>query len=241
MANSKSSHGHNPPPKKRIVVCCDGTWENSLSGDDTPLTNVTLISRSLKIACSDANQTAQVVYYHPGVGTGGLWLNSITGGAFGMGLAEDIREAYNFICANYNDGDDIILIGFSRGAFTARSIADLIASIGLLTTGGMTWFYSIFEDYENIGDVSRTGGQFLDSSYEFLAEYNGERGVAKIAWENRRKEEYKQWLKEVSSVNQSSTYNEMLTFRQCRENIPATPSSTAKPPSKSKPSPYGIP
>lgn len=96
------------------------------------------------------------------------------------------------------DGDDIILTGFSRGAFTARSIADLIASIGLLTTGGMTWFYSIFEDYENMANVNRGKKEFLDNSYEILSPYDGSTGVRKIAWEGRRKAEYKQWLKGVS-------------------------------------------
>lgn len=113
-------------------------------------------------------------------------------------LVKDIREAYSFICANYVDGDSIILTGFSRGAFTARSIADLIASIGLLTTNGMTWFYSIFEDYENMADVTRGRKEFLDNSYEFLSPYNGSTGVQKIIWEGRRKNEYKAWLKEVS-------------------------------------------
>lgn len=96
------------------------------------------------------------------------------------------------------DGDDIILTGFSRGAFTARSIADLIASIGLLTTEGMAWFYSIFEDYENMADKNRSKSQFLDDSYKFLTKYNGEKDKAKILWENKRKEEYKRWLKSVS-------------------------------------------
>lgn len=85
MAAPKSTRGHQARPKK-IIVCSDGTWENSLAGDGTPLTNVTRISRALKRTCEDG--TSQVIYYHPGVGTGGLWVNSITGGVFGMGLAE---------------------------------------------------------------------------------------------------------------------------------------------------------
>lgn len=112
--------------------------------------------------------------------------------------SKDIREGYNFICANYVDGDDIILIGFSRGAFTARSTADLIASIGLLNTEGIESFYLIFEDYENIADEDRSKDKFLDDSYDYLTKYNGEKGKSKILWENRRKDEYRQWLKRVS-------------------------------------------
>lgn len=63
------------------------------------------------------------------------------------GLEEHIREAYSFICNNYDTGDEIFLIGFSRGAFTARSIATLIRGIGLLTRHGLVYFFSIFQDW----------------------------------------------------------------------------------------------
>ena len=62
---------------------------------------------------------------------------------------KSIRTAYSFLCANYVDGDEIILIGFSRGAFTARSVAGMIGDIGLLTRLGMEFFYPIFKDMEN--------------------------------------------------------------------------------------------
>ena len=60
-----------------------------------------------------------------------------------------IREAYSFICANYCDGDEIILVGFSRGAFTVRSVAGMISQLGLLTREGIEHFYPIFKDMEN--------------------------------------------------------------------------------------------
>lgn len=60
-----------------------------------------------------------------------------------------MREAYSFICANYVDGDEIVLLGFSRGAFTARSIAGMIGDLGLLTREGMEFFYPIFKDMQN--------------------------------------------------------------------------------------------
>jgi uncharacterized protein (DUF2235 family) len=65
------------------------------------------------------------------------------------GLAENIREAYSFICNNYDTGDEIFLIGFSRGAFTARSIATLIRAIGLLNRQGLIYFYQIFQDWQH--------------------------------------------------------------------------------------------
>jgi hypothetical protein len=104
---------------------------------------------------------------------------------------------YNFICANYVDGDAIVLIGFSRGAFTARSVADMIASVGLLTPEGLDHFYAIFDDYENIGNRGRHSDDYLVPG---LPEYNGSHGQAKIEWETARMKKYKQGLREVRSA-----------------------------------------
>lgn len=62
---------------------------------------------------------------------------------------QNIREAYSYICANYVDGDEIVLVGFSRGAFTARSIGGMISDLGLLTREGMDFFYPVFKDMQN--------------------------------------------------------------------------------------------
>jgi uncharacterized protein (DUF2235 family) len=64
-------------------------------------------------------------------------------------ISQNIREVYSFICSNWVDGDEIVLIGFSRGAFTARSVAGLISSIGLLTREGLDMFHPIFTDAKN--------------------------------------------------------------------------------------------
>lgn len=76
-------------------------------------------------------------------------IDTLTGGLLGVGISENIREVYSFIAANYTPGDEIILIGFSRGAFTVRSVASMIRDIGLLTRKGMQSFYPIFKDQEN--------------------------------------------------------------------------------------------
>lgn len=95
------------------------------------------------------NGIPQIVYYQAGIGTEGSWWDHVYGGGTGTGLSENIREAYGFLAKNYMEGDEIFLIGFSRGAFTARSIGAMIASVGLLTTKGMEQFYPIFSDWEN--------------------------------------------------------------------------------------------
>lgn len=92
----------------------------------------------------------QITYYQAGVGSSYDFWDIYIGGATGTGLDEHIREAYAFIVQNYVEGDEIILLGFSRGAYTARSIAGLINTVGLLTRSGMAHFYRIFKDYENM-------------------------------------------------------------------------------------------
>lgn len=144
--------------KKRLIVLCDGTWMNSDYGYVKPgllngkgglqvPSNVTRISRCFKRRCGDG--TLQIINYESGVGSGSNMLDSVTGGAFGVGLAERVREAYAYLCANYRDGDEIFLVGFSRGAFTARSVAGMIANLGLLTREGVEHFYPIFKDMQH--------------------------------------------------------------------------------------------
>lgn len=147
---------------KKLIVCCDGTWQDSDNGYvkgkwgkpghmQNP-TNVTRIARAIK--SEDDAHHPQIVYYQAGVGTGiGLWAR-LAGGGAGVGLSEHIREAYGFLVNNYReydpgapglDADSIFLIGFSRGAFTARSIGGLIGAVGLLKKKAMQHFYQIFQ------------------------------------------------------------------------------------------------
>ncbi|KAI9763822.1 MAG: hypothetical protein M1840_009076 [Geoglossum simile] len=148
-----------------------GTWQNSDNGFEkdgffstgklqTP-SNVTRIARAITPYHDDPGTgTAknQIVYYQAGVGTGNSIWDKVAGGTTGEGLSEHIREAYAFLANNYqapdseHEGDEIFLIGFSRGAFTARSIGGLIGQIGILTKLGMEHFYHIFKDYEKSWD-----------------------------------------------------------------------------------------
>ncbi|KAK0623720.1 hypothetical protein B0T14DRAFT_516939 [Immersiella caudata] len=190
MTTTDATQTGNLGVPKRLILCCDGTWMDSLGKKSyEPPSNVTRISRGLRRNC--ANGTHQIINYYAGVGTAGT-VDQFTGGAFGMGLDADIRAVYNFICANYVDGDEIILIGFSRGAFTARSVADMIGSVGLLTPEGLDRFYRIFDDYENIGNTRRSTDEYLIPD---LPEYNNTHGTAKTKWETDRMHAYKQGLK----------------------------------------------
>ncbi|KAL0940282.1 peptidoglycan binding domain-containing protein [Colletotrichum truncatum] len=175
---------------KRLIICCDGTWMDSLGKKGAePQSNVTRISRVLRRTCQDG--THQIIMYDPGVGSSDSVVDKLTGGLFGSGLDQNIREVYNFICTNYVDGDDIILLGFSRGAFTARSVADMIATVGLLTPMGLEQFYSVFEDYEHMSDAKRDTKLYL---FPNMPPYKNEQGQAKRQWEAKRRAQYQEWL-----------------------------------------------
>jgi uncharacterized protein (DUF2235 family) len=116
---------------KNIVVCCDGT-NNQFDGYHTN------VIRSYKVA---RRHDGQVTYYDPGVGTmPEPWKTTqlakrgdmIKGLAYGNGFSDNISDAYRFLVANYEAGDLVFLFGFSRGAYTARALAAVLHSIGLL-------------------------------------------------------------------------------------------------------------
>ncbi len=115
---------------KRLIVCCDGTL-NRL-GAAVP-TNVVKLASG--IAPVDAQGTPQIVFYDKGVGTDTQLFHGVRKwleGAFGLGLDQYLEEAYRFLCMNYVPGDEIYIFGFSRGAFTARSLCGLIRKCGIL-------------------------------------------------------------------------------------------------------------
>ena len=110
---------------KRLVVCCDGTWNTP---DQKAPTNVTKLA--LAVAPTDSGGVAQRMFYHRGVGT--KRSERIRGGAFGIGLSRDVRDVYRFLVANFEPGDEIFFFGFSRGAYTARSAAGFVRNSGIL-------------------------------------------------------------------------------------------------------------
>ena len=136
---------------KRLIVCCDGTWLDSQSGlmqGKIPIpSNITRLSQAVKTVSRDG--IPQVVFYQAGIGSQGGILNRVIGGATADGLSENIRSGYSFLSNNYHQGDEIFFFGFSRGAFTARSIAGMIEGVGLLTKDGLPFLAEIFRDWEN--------------------------------------------------------------------------------------------
>ncbi len=147
-----SEHPNHPAKKhpKNIVVFCDGTWNSSdqKTKGNPPRRIPTNVAKLFEAVCADdAHGDPQIVHYIRGVGTS--WDERILGGGFGYGISDNIKEGYQFICSNYAAGDRIFLFGFSRGAYTARSIAGFIHNMGILKRAH---FYKLNEAYEHYRD-----------------------------------------------------------------------------------------
>jgi T6SS, Phospholipase effector Tle1-like, catalytic domain len=115
---------------KRLVVCCDGTWNKP---DSQNITNVEKFARTVQGDPGATGGDHQLVYYISGVGAGSYAADRLLGGAFGFGLFHNVIACYRFLAQNYEPDDEIFIIGFSRGAYTARSVAGMLARVGLLT------------------------------------------------------------------------------------------------------------
>lgn len=114
---------------KNIVICCDGTG-NEFGSNNTNVVEAYSIAKKTE---------AQIVFYDPGVGTGGWEYSESTGNlkakkdqATGEGLQNNVNDAYKYLMQVYEEGDKLYLFGFSRGAFTVRSFAGMLYKCGLL-------------------------------------------------------------------------------------------------------------
>ncbi len=124
---------------KRLVLFLDGTWND-------PEDNTNVWRLKLMTARRDDHGIEQMLYYNPGLGTGSMLDKHVTA-TFGIGLNDHIRSAYQWLMEHYEDGDPVFIFGFSRGAFTARSLAGLIARCGLLRPTSPFSVGQIFERY----------------------------------------------------------------------------------------------
>lgn len=107
---------------KRIAFFADGTWDSA--------TNDTNVYKMFKASQLTSEQLA---LYDDGVGSDGTLIERLFGGAFGAGLFQKVKDGYTRIAHVYEEGDDVFIFGFSRGAYTARSLAGMVATCGLPT------------------------------------------------------------------------------------------------------------
>ncbi len=127
---------------RKLALFFDGTWNTP--GSDTNVCHLFRLTSSQRAfrgkllgKAVEENQTTksspledqQLKYYHPGVGT--TWGSRIVGGMFGWGLSKNIRDGLKWLTDHYQPDDEIFLFGFSRGAYTARSLAGIIRKCGI--------------------------------------------------------------------------------------------------------------
>ena len=125
---------------RRIAFCADGTWD-SVTND----TNVYRLSKAITAIPGE-----QYSFYDDGVGSDGTPIQKLLGGAFGTGLFQKIKDGYSAISSVYEAGDEVFIFGFSRGAYTARSLAGMIASCGLPTRNPDPYLVNTaFQAYRN--------------------------------------------------------------------------------------------
>jgi uncharacterized protein (DUF2235 family) len=157
---------------KNVVLCCDGT-ANEFAQDRT---NVVKLFFTL---VHDPDR--QVCCYHPGLGTmepsGALTrasreVTKLLGKAIGLGLEDDIRDAYAFLMNHFEDGDRVYLFGFSRGAYTVRAVAAVLHMYGLIRSGNeplVPYAIRMMMAINNIGESKRQDSKKLLDDYFDLA------------------------------------------------------------------------
>lgn len=137
---------------KRIAIFCDGTWNRA---DQPHQTNVRRLHDCVPAQAPDG--TPQLCQYFRGVGVpkGGGPLRrldeKLSGGAMGFGLNDRIAEAWLYLAHNYQPGDQVFFFGYSRGAYTARSLAGLIRNCGLPENPSPTLTEACFAHYRDRG------------------------------------------------------------------------------------------
>ena len=109
--------------KRKLVLFADGTG-NAFTTQES---SVWRLYEAL-----DHTQPDQISHYIKGVGTAGWAPLAALDGATGIGVPSNVRKLYRFLCWNWREGDEIYIFGFSRGAFTARTLASMVASQGLV-------------------------------------------------------------------------------------------------------------
>ena len=117
---------------KKIILFSDGTWNKPEQKDRDRLSpsNVVKIARALEAYDNDGLEQRR--FYDRGVGAEGGMFNKILGGMTGLGISKNIKDLYEFLVNNYEEEDKIYCFGFSRGAYTVRSLCGLINKCGLL-------------------------------------------------------------------------------------------------------------
>jgi len=123
---------------KRLIICADGTWGSPETKHPSNVVRLTRAIATYGFSSGTSNgqakdeqieQIEQIVYYDWGIGTDAdKHLAAITG----AGIDKNIQDCYRFLVHNFAVGDELFFFGFSRGAYTVRSLAGLVRNAGIL-------------------------------------------------------------------------------------------------------------
>ncbi len=152
---------------KRIVICSDGTWNRpGISDKGKPVkSNVEIIFNC--ISPKDNAGVKQVKFYETGVGSSSYDnIDKIFGGIEGFRLDAKLKDIYSFILLNYEQGDELYLFGFSRGAYTARSVAGFIRNCGILKSENIHLVDMAYDLYRNRNDYTIPDSDFMKAFRE---------------------------------------------------------------------------
>lgn len=154
---------------KNIVVLSDGTSQEGGRGHDS---NVYKFYRMLEDRTED-----QIVFYDEGLGTDS---RKFSGSAFGVGFSENLLQCYKFIFENYNAGDKLFLLGFSRGAATVRSLSNFIHYFGILPRARPKLIRQAFKLYENRRQPNLQEEEILEEDSRKLIQKLANRGMRMV-------------------------------------------------------------
>lgn len=153
---------------KRIITCSDGTW-NKIGNTDHGVVVQTNVEKIFNTICSLGKHSVtkedvpQLKAYGQGVGTGYTLQNRMLGGIAGAGIDKNIKDMYTFYVLNFQPGDEIYLFGFSRGAYTARSISGFIRCCGILRPEYIHLVDKAYDLYRDRNDYSTPGSDLMIS------------------------------------------------------------------------------
>lgn len=167
----------------RIAIFCDGTWNSPTIQEPTAV-------HKLQRALVSDPAKGQVAAYFPGIGTDERFdgpvkrfFNRWGGGAFGWGLDAKVKQAYQFLAQAYQDGDEIYLFGFSRGAFTARSVAGMIRKCGIISDTSTEGVNAAFELYRKRGAANHPDSDHIRAARREMSPKFAT-SVSDMAWRN---------------------------------------------------------
>jgi uncharacterized protein (DUF2235 family) len=148
---------------KRIIICSDGTW-NKPGNTENGFVVRSNVQKIFEVIAKSDGDIAQIKHYDTGVATVGTSIARAIDGAMGIGLENNIINAYKFIVWNYEPGDELYLFGFSRGAYTVRSLAGLIRRCGILKNQDLILIQEAYHIYRDRSQERR-----LERSINFTA------------------------------------------------------------------------